>query len=213
MAFKTLGRRFLVFLIVLIAVALAGYWAFRHVGRWLVRPDELQHARAIVVLSGVTPYRAMEAAKIYHEGWAPEVWLLKDAETREDAALAKLGISHPDEQFYDEAVLEHLNVPKQAIRILEPPTTNTVSEIYRIADELRKENADRVILVTSPFHTRRCKQIWHKVVGDHPQVVLRLASGEPSDPDHWWQNTQEVQDVTHEVLGLINVRIGFAVKP
>jgi uncharacterized SAM-binding protein YcdF (DUF218 family) len=213
LAFNTLRRRFLVFLVAVIAVALVGCWAFRHVGRWLVRPDELQHARAIVVLSGVTPYRAMEAAKIYHEGWAPEVWLLKDEETGEDVAFAKLGIRHPDEQFYDEAVLENLNVPRQAIHILEPPTTNTLSEIYRIADELRKQDADRVILVTSPFHTRRCKQIWHKVVGERPQVILRLASEEPSDPDHWWRETQEVQDVTHEVLGLINVRIGFAVKP
>jgi uncharacterized SAM-binding protein YcdF (DUF218 family) len=106
-----------------------------------------------------------------------------------------------------------MGVPKTAIRILEPPTTNTVSEIYLIADELRKQNADKVILVTSPLHTRRSKFIWHQVVGNHPQVIVRLASAEPTDPDHWWRATQDIQDVTHEVLGLIDARLGFIAKP
>ena len=191
----------------------AGFWAFRHVGRWLVAPDALQHARAIVVLSGKVPYRAMEAADLYHQGWAPEVWLLREETDEADETFVKLGISHPSEQDYDQKVLERLGVPKEAIRILEPPTTNTVSEIRLIADELRRQGADKVIVVTSPLHTRRSKLIWHLAVGDHPQAILRLASAEPTDPDHWWRATGDIQDVTHEVLGLIDAHLGFVAKP
>jgi hypothetical protein len=96
---------------------------------------------------------------------------------------------------------------------LEPPTTNTESEITLIADELRRQGGDKVILVTSPVHTRRAKVIWHIVVGDHPQAILRLASAEPTDPDHWWRSTQDIQDVLHEVLGLIDAHLGFVAKP
>jgi uncharacterized SAM-binding protein YcdF (DUF218 family) len=212
-AFNRLGRRLPVLLAILAVLASAGFWAFRHVGRWLVRPDDLQHARAIVVLSGNIPYRAMEAAKIFHEGWAPEVWLLRDQPDDADLNFARLGIVHPSEQDYDQQVLERLGVPKESIRILEPPTTNTVSEIYLIIDELRKQNADKVIVVTSPFHTRRSKLIWCHVAGDRPEVIMRLASEEPTDPDHWWRATQDIQDVTHEVLGLIDARLDFIAKP
>ena len=213
MTVKRIGRRLLILLVILAFMAGAAFWAFRHVGRWLVDPDALQHAPAIVVLSGNSPFRAMEAAEIYRQGWAPEVWLLRDETDAGDETFAKLGINHPTEQEYDQQVLERLGVPKKAIRILEPPTTNTVSEIMLIADELRRQGGDKAIVVTSPVHTRRSKFIWHIVVGDHPQVILRYDSSEPSDPDHWWRATQDIQDVGHEILGLIDARLGFVAKP
>jgi uncharacterized SAM-binding protein YcdF (DUF218 family) len=212
-AFKSLGRRFVILLVILALMAGAGFFAFRHVGRWLVAPDALQHARAIVVLSGKVPYRAMEAADLYRQGWAPEVWLLRDQPDEGDETFIKLGIPHPSEQDYDQRVLERLGVPKNVIRILEPPTTNTVSELRLVADELRRQGADAVIVVTSPLHTRRSKLIWRLAVGDHPQAILRLASAEPTDPDHWWRATGDIQDVTHEVLGLIDAHLGFVAKP
>ncbi len=213
MTVKHMGRRFLIFVVILGLTAGAAFWALRNVGRWLVDPDDLEHARAIVVLSGSTPFRAMGAAEIYRQGWAPEVWLLRDETDANDEAFAKLGIPHPSEQDYDRQVLERLGVPKKAIRILEPPTTNTVSEITLIADELRRQGGDKVIVVTSPVHTRRSKFIWHLVVGDYPQAILRYTSFEPTDPDHWWRATQDIQDVEHEVLGLIDARLGFVAKP
>ena len=210
---KRIGRRLLILLVVLAFTAGAAFWAFRRVGRWLVAPDALQHARAVVVLSGRTPFRAMEAAEIYHQGWAPEVWLFHDEPDEGDEIFAKLGIAHPSEQDYDREVLERLGVPKSAIRILSPPTTNTVSEMTLIADEVRRQGGDKIILVTSPVHTRRVKTIWRMVVGDHPQAILRYDSSEPSDPDHWWRATQDVEAVVHELLGLINTYLGFVAKP
>ena len=138
--------------------------------------------------------------------------MLRDQSDEADEALARLGIRRPTEQDYDRQVLEKLGVPKQAIRILEPATTNTLSEIRLIATELRRQGGDKAILVTSPVHTRRSKAIWHIVVGDHPQVILRFDSSEPADPEHWWRTTQDIQDVGHEILGLIDAHLGFVAK-
>ncbi|HMD84396.1 MAG TPA: YdcF family protein [Terriglobia bacterium] len=207
------GRRWLILLAVLALLAGSAFWAFRKVGRWLVAPDALQHARAIVVLSGRLPFRAMEAADLYRQGWAPEVWLFRDETDEADAAFARLGIPHPSEEEYDQQVLMRLGVPAAAIRILEPPTTNTVSEAKLIAEELRRQGGDKAILMTSPLHTRRVKTIWRLVVGDHPQAILRYDSSEPSDPDHWWRATQDVEAVVHELLGLVNAYLGFVAEP
>ena len=49
--------------------------AFSRLGSWVVVADPLVKADAIVVFGGQLPFRAMEAAAIYHEGWAPEVWV------------------------------------------------------------------------------------------------------------------------------------------
>lgn len=213
MTAKRKGRRWLVVSIALLAAAGAGVGAFYKVGRWLVSEDPLQRARAIVVLSGIVPYRGMEAAEIFRQGWAPEVWLFQDDPHGPPEAFAKLGIHEISEAEYNQQVLERLGVPRAAIRVLEPPTTNTASEAARVAGELRRQGGDRVILVTSPVHTRRTKAIWRAVVGSELQAIVRYGSAEPCDPDHWWRATQDVEAVFHEVLGLINLYLGFVAKP
>jgi uncharacterized SAM-binding protein YcdF (DUF218 family) len=210
---KRIGLRPLIFLAVLLILAGAGCWSFRRVGRWLVVEDPLERARAIVVLSGLLPYRAMASAEIYRQGWASEVWLFRDAPRGADEAFARLGIHHPTEEEYDHQVLERLGVPNEAIRVLEPPATNTLSETMLVAMELRRQGGDRVILVTSPLHTRRTKAIWRRVAGDHPRAIVRFDFSEPSDPDHWWRATQDVEAVVHELLGLVNTKLGFVAKP
>ncbi len=55
----------LVLLVALVALGL------RKLGHWLVVADPLEHAEAIVVLSGHLPFRAMEAASIYNRGVGP----------------------------------------------------------------------------------------------------------------------------------------------
>jgi hypothetical protein len=73
MTVKRLGRALLVILVVLAFLTGRAFWTFRNVGRWLVGDDTLQKARAILVLSALVPYRAMAAAQIRRQGWAPEV--------------------------------------------------------------------------------------------------------------------------------------------
>jgi uncharacterized SAM-binding protein YcdF (DUF218 family) len=213
MAVKRLGRRLLIVLAVLAVLTGAAFWAFRNLGRWLVVDDTLQPARAIVVLTGLIPYRAMEAAEIYRQGWAPEVWLFQDDPSGANDAFTILGIHHVTEEEYDQQVLERLGVPKAAIRLLDPPATNTENEFDLLREELRRQGGDRVILVTSPVHTRRVKAIWRIVIGNQPQAIVRHDTDEPSDPDHWWRANRDVRDVVHEILGLINTRLGFVVKP
>jgi uncharacterized SAM-binding protein YcdF (DUF218 family) len=212
-AVKRLGKRLIFLLISLVILTGAALWAFRNVGQWLVINDPLQPARAIVVLSGITPYRAMEAAEIYKQGWAPEVWLFRDDPRGAHEAFLRLGIHHIPEEEYDEQVLEQLGVPKTAIRTMDIPTTNTQNEFALLKEELARQAGNRVILVTSPLHTRRSKAIWNILVGDRPQAIVRFDASEPTNPDHWWRSTQDVQDVEHEVLGLIDAHLGFVAKP
>jgi uncharacterized SAM-binding protein YcdF (DUF218 family) len=149
----------LIVLVVLGFLTGAAFWAFRNVGGWLVVDDALEPARAIVVLSGLTPYRAMEAADVYRQGWAPEVWLFKDNPRGADEAFSRLGIHHITEEEYDEQVLERLGVPTAAIRIRESPTTNTKNKFELLREELRQQGGEKAILVTSPADTRRVKAI------------------------------------------------------
>ena len=199
--------RGLSFLFLLLAVV----FGLAHLGNWLVVEDPLAPSRAIVVLSGRMPYRAMEAARIYHQGLAPEVWLTHVEGPRK--IMAQLGIRYTGEDDYNRAVLERLRVPPKSIRVLAEPTVNTEDEVRAISQELRRIGGQRVILVTSMPHTRRVRTIWNVVVGARPEAIVRSTRADPFDAGHWWRNTRDALAVIRETLGLLNAWAGFPLRP
>jgi uncharacterized SAM-binding protein YcdF (DUF218 family) len=184
---------------------------FFGVGRWLVVQNPLVKARAIVVLSGAMPLRAIEAAKLYREGYAPEIWLTHSTEPAE--TLEEMGIPFAGEDYYDTRVLIHEGVPPGAIHILEPPIVNTADEIKVIAATLARGKDGSVILVTTKAHTRRVRLLWRRLALGQGTAVVRAAAGDPFDPRHWWRSTSDALDVVREVLGLLNAWAGLPLHP
>jgi uncharacterized SAM-binding protein YcdF (DUF218 family) len=188
---------------------------FFGVGRWLVVEDQLVKARAIVVLSGAIPVRAIEAAKVYRQGYAPEIWLTRSAEPGE--TLHEMNIPFSGEDHYNQLVLIHEGVPPEAIHILEPPIVNTADEIQVTAAALSAGNSpgnnETVILITTKAHTRRVHLLWRRLALGHGRVIVRAATGDTFDPRHWWRTTSDALDVVREVLGLLNAWAGLPMHP
>ena len=186
-------------------------FAFFHVGRWLIVEDPLQNAAAIAVLSGRMPSRALEAAKVYKQGYAPQVWLTHSTEP--GATLAKLSVPYQGEDSYDKLILIHEGVPESAIHVLEPPIVNTADEMASIGQALASANPRRVILVTSKIHTRRTQTLWKHLSAANGDAIVHGVSDDPFDADHWWRNTSDALDVVREVLGLCNAWAGLPLRP
>jgi len=184
---------------------------FFGVGRWLVVEDPLVKARAIVVLSGAMPLRAIEAAKLYREGYAPEIWLTHSTEPGE--TLEEMGIPFAGEDHYDTRILIHEGVPPEAIHVLEPPIVNTADEIKVAAATLARGKDGTVIFVTTKVHTRRVRLLWRRLAPGQGRAIVRAASSDPFDPRHWWRTTSDALDVVREVLGLLNAWAGLPLHP
>jgi uncharacterized SAM-binding protein YcdF (DUF218 family) len=206
-------RRALVLGALLGIVAVLLLWGASGIGQWLMVADPLEPAKAIVVLSGRVPFRAMEAASFYREGLAPEVWLTKEVRTPEELALDRLGVPVIRGDAYNREVLERLGVKPEAIRLLDDGVWNTVDEMRLIAGELGRDGGDRVIIVTSKVHSRRVRATWAAIVGGSPKAIVRYAREEPYGARGWWRNTRDALDVSREVFGLMNVWAGFPVQP
>jgi uncharacterized SAM-binding protein YcdF (DUF218 family) len=186
-------------------------FAFLNLGRWLDKEDPPQKAAAIAVLSGRMPSRALEAARLYNQGYAPQIWLSYSVEP--GATLEKLSVPYAGEEFYDRLLLLHQGVPDSAIHILAPPIVNTADEMRTFGQALRKENLHRIILVTSKVHTRRTAVLWKRLSAKDGEAIIRGASGDGDDPAHWWRNTGDALDVVREVLGLLNAWAGVPLQP
>ena len=194
-----------------VCVAILSAVLVSRLGTLLIISDALLPAQAIVVLGGHLPFRAIEAASLYHAGWAPEVWLTCGGLHAEDEALARMGIDRTPEHIYSREVLQHLGVPAKAIRILPEHVNNTAEEVRAIAGAMGSGDRKRVILITSKYHTRRVKTIWRAIGGAHVAIV-RYTKDDPFNAGRWWANTGDAMAVARESFGLLNAWAGFPVK-
>ena len=185
--------------------------AFFGVGRWLVVEDPLEKACAIAVLSASMPLRSIQAARLYREGYAPEVWLTHSSDPGE--TLKEMGIPFAGEDFYNARILIHEGVPAGAIHILDPPIVNTADEIRVIGKALDRQKDHSVIIVTTKAHTRRVRLLWRRLASSHGRAIVRAASVDSFDPKHWWRTSSDVLDVAREVLGLLNAWAGLPLSP
>jgi uncharacterized SAM-binding protein YcdF (DUF218 family) len=199
-----------IFSILALLLTTTGLVVLVGVGKWLVREDPLQPATAIVVLSGSWPTRGLEAAALYHEGYAKEIWLTRpDAH---DEALKELGMNYPSEDAFNLRVLRRAGVPAKAIRVLDTPIINTDQELDEISAALKAKGGKDVILVTNKAHTRRVHMLWTKYYGSRGIAIVHGLPDDDYVANHWWTDPGSMTQVAHEVLGIINVWGGLPVR-
>jgi len=179
-------------------------------GQWLVHEDRLHPATAIAILSGNTPERALEAAQLYDDGYATEIWLTHPG-SRVDA-LADLGINFPGEDEVNTRVLRRVGVPAKAIHVLDSPIVNTDNELEVISAALQKRGGHTVIIVTNRSHTRRVRLLWDKYYAARGEALVHSVSSDTFEPSHWWRYSAGVTQVMHEVMGIVNAWAGLPVQ-
>jgi uncharacterized SAM-binding protein YcdF (DUF218 family) len=203
--------RYAAVLLVVGAVLLAARVpVLRQMGSVLVIEDSLQPSAAIVALAGQTPFREMEAAKLFRAGWAPKVVLVRGGQSEEEKALNALGITIDQGWTISREVLIRLGVPAPAILVLDAKGEGTLGELQTVRRGLDVKD-DPVILVTSKYHGLRTSLTWSYVTEGHSRGIVRSATRDPFDPMRWWRERPFVLAVVREYLGLVNYYTGFPV--
>ena len=86
----------------------------------------------------------MEAAAIYRQGWAPEIWLTQAPRDERTAALLPPGVALGTADHLNRVALGRLDVPGPAIRVLTSDVRDTVDEL-RAAAAFRGGGAASII--------------------------------------------------------------------
>jgi uncharacterized SAM-binding protein YcdF (DUF218 family) len=103
-------------------------------------------------------------------------------------------------------VMEKLGVPPEKIIILPFPggTTSTFDEAAAFKKYVQENRVQRIILVTSAFHTRRARWIFEKTLAGLP-VTLEM-SAVPYigfDQTNWWKNETGLITLNNEYIKLV----------
>jgi uncharacterized SAM-binding protein YcdF (DUF218 family) len=189
-------------LIPLVIVVVATRW----LGPWLVVSEPLVRSDVIFVTDGKTPHRELEGAALFLEGWAPRVALPLPRSRLSDEVSRLAAEMTPQE--YGSRLLRRRGVPEAAIVRLDRVVENTLQELQADFDHARAQGFRRVIIVSSPYHTRRIRLIWSSRFEREIPAIVRPTRYDPVAPTRWWRSGRSLEDVIHEVWGIANFLLG-----
>lgn len=188
------SRCLLVFLAIALAALAAAFTGALLVTGWLNDSDAPERADAIVVLAD-DPSRAFQAADLYLQGYAKQVYLTEPRPRRYAALLAEHGIALPRSEDLFRRVLLERGVPEAAIHTLGRNLVSTRAEAETVRAELA--GSPKLLVVTSPYHIRRARMIFTDAL---PGRELRFVGSryEPY-PVRWWTDQTTAGDVMNEL--------------
>ena len=195
-------------LILLTAIGVAAFLPFA--GRFLVVEDPLEPADLVFVLAGSSVERWLEAADLYKAGIAPRIILSPGMREPAEDDLARRGIRIPTSAEIARVALVQLGVPAGAIAILPRPVDNTAQEAAALTQLLAPATPQRVLVVTSKYHTRRTRFAFRRAFAGTPvDIRVRATRYDRATPARWWERRQDFRFVTSELQKLVAYRLGL----
>lgn len=173
-------------------------------GDFLYEKDELKPADVIVVLSGEASERVEYGVKLFREGWA-----------RKDR-LVLTGGTVVWKYSWSDLMKKHamsLGIPEKNI-ILEERAHNTEEEAKFTKELLNKQGYKSLMLVTSPYHSKRAAVIFRKVMEKDIKVISAPVEDSWFVFRDWWLRRHERAVILNEYAKLIWLWVfGIAENP
>jgi uncharacterized SAM-binding protein YcdF (DUF218 family) len=194
-----------------LVVALLGFLCFLpFAGRFLVRQDPLVSGDAIFVLAGGRVDRWMEGVELYRARYAPVIVLSPGRLDRSEIELRAKGIRWPAEAELARDAILQLGVPTDAVQIMPGNLDNTAQEAAALFQFVQNRSWRRLIVVTSPYHTRRARFAFRRAFRGAPiDLVVRASRFDESDPARWWRHRADIRFVTSELEKVVLYGFGL----
>lgn len=162
--------------------------------------DKLQRADYILPLAGDW-HRLIKAAELYKAGYAPAVMLSNSRlrpPTRLHLLREEMGIKRQNPREFRKRLMLHLGVPEDVLTAFGDEHISTTEEAKAFQNFLNEHKTgsqagkpQRVILVTSPYHTRRAKMIFEAAMPDTFFMITSPPEGKIVA--QWWRDQRSAK--------------------
>ncbi len=153
---------------------------------WVI-DDPVTKADAIVVLGGKPDLRAVEAARLYHQGITPKILYMN--------------FKLPPERENTHRLLLSNNVPEMDMQALKKVVSSTFEETIAVRAWLEETKAKTIIIPTDLFHTRRVRGIFRKTLKNSgTKIIVRAIQPKEYGVTNWWFHEQGLVGFQTELL-------------
>ena len=190
-------------LVALVAVVL---WGLRDAGRPLVVSRDIGAPDAIVMLASHEWERLPAAAEVARR--FPSSAVLLTIPVQVTKFNCHLCSERP-------SWLNREGVAAERIVQLAPnPSSNTYGEALAVRDYATRHSLHKLVVVTSPYHTRRALHVFEHVLGGLGVEVgvVPASAYSIADPAGWWRHPYDRWYVAYEWAALIEYRFKYGVS-
>ncbi len=164
-------------------------------GTLLIKSDQLKRSDVIIVLAGEHGERVKFGSQLYKEGYA-DTMLLSGGEI----------VNFPGSKIITWAGLMkeyamRLGVPENSI-LLQKKSRNTYEDALFSYQILENSLPDSVILVTSPYHSKRAASLFKKVF-NHVEIYSVPVVNSWFNPNSWWKSMEGRHQVLREYFAIL----------
>ena len=140
---------------------------------------------------------------LYKEGYAPCILMVENWEPGYEL-LESRGVKVPRDVELKAMIGTQLGVPEEAFIILPGDAKSTQEEAQIISRYLQDNpQVDKILLVTSKYHSRRSAIIFRWVIGD-TEILSCPTPYDNYNADSWWRTRQDAKSVVMEYAKLAN---------
>jgi len=173
--------------------------------RLLITEAPLEKADAIVVLAGAASYRerTREAVRLLRDGRAPRIVI-----TNDNTAGSWSQADQRNLLFYERSLeeLRKAGVPPDSIDVLMQPVSSTQEEAQLIRDYAQQHRLQSILIVTSPYHSRRALWVFSRSfrnTGIRMGLVAVTPGFQSPRPATWWLSLRGWKLVPTEYVKMI----------
>lgn len=146
---------------------------------YLSPQDKLEHADAIVVISGGdTDARINEGVALYMDGFSDRIIF--------SGAAAEGEISNASAM---KNIAVRKGVPAKSI-LIEEDSRTTEENAIDVTRIIKDEEIKSIILVTSPYHQRRAYEAFRDSLGKDYKIINHSAKDSQWRKADWWSNSE-----------------------
>lgn len=164
----------------------------REITEFLFVEDDPEAADLIFVFGGKRQERALRAAELYRQGYAPKIWVSGGDKRKTGTAEAEV---------LKRTMMEQ-GVPEAAI-LLETASADTIENVVASHPLIEKafgwKNFRKVILVSSPMHMRRVKRAFARHCPPETKIICCPDGRTDIARDNWWQTPEGRREVLREL--------------
>lgn len=160
-------------------------WTFRHLGRWIVIQDPLEHADVALVTMEAGRAGLLEAADLVREGVVSRIAIFRYQLTVAELEMRNRGVDFEDATQRASHQLQAMRV--RDVHEITAASGGTQEEGVVLPEWCTRSQIGTAIVVTSRDRSRRVGRVLRRAMnGRGTRLVVRSARHSQYDPDHWW---------------------------
>lgn len=171
----------------------------RSAAEHLIREDELSKAEVAFVLGGSSQDRGKEAAKIYLEGWVPQ--LVTTGENIPSVLEIK-GIQETEAQITKAQIVASGVHP--SVCIVLNKGTSTMEEAHAVLEFCKRHGYRKVMVISNKYHLRRIHRVFRPMFREADiELVLHGTASSHYNELEWWKTEEGMIAFHNEYMKLL----------